>query len=54
MELDIYTFGERTVEAETGRLISPAERLRRLPEEIELADQVGQPTTANKPASLIH
>lgn len=41
MELGIYTFGERTVEAETGRLISPAERLHRLLEEIELADQVG-------------
>lgn len=41
MELGIYTFGERTVEAETGQLISPAERLRRLLEEIELADQVG-------------
>ena len=41
MELGIYTFGERTVEAETGRLIGPAERLRRLLEEIELADQVG-------------
>lgn len=41
MELGIYTFGERTAEAETGQLISPAERLRRLLEEIELADQVG-------------
>jgi probable LLM family oxidoreductase len=41
MEIGIYTFGERTVDPETGQLISPAERLHRLIEEIELADQVG-------------
>lgn len=41
MEIGIYTFGERTVDPGTGQLISPAERLRRLIEEIELADQVG-------------
>ncbi|MBE3596916.1 MAG: LLM class flavin-dependent oxidoreductase [Hydrogenibacillus sp.] len=41
MEIGIYTFGERTADPETGQLISPAERLRRLLEEIELADQVG-------------
>ncbi|MBE3597621.1 MAG: LLM class flavin-dependent oxidoreductase [Limnochordaceae bacterium] len=41
MEIGIYTFGERTEDPETGRLISPRERLRRLMEEIELADQVG-------------
>ncbi|MBX5439158.1 MAG: LLM class flavin-dependent oxidoreductase [Thermoflavifilum sp.] len=41
MEIGIYTFGERTVDPETGQLISPAERLRRLMEEVELADQVG-------------
>ncbi len=41
MEIGIYTFGERTADPETGELISPAERLRRLLEEIELADQVG-------------
>lgn len=41
MEIGIYTFGERTVDPETGRLINPAERLRRLMEEIELADQAG-------------
>lgn len=41
MEFGIYTFGERTVDPETGQLINPAERLRRLMEEIELADQVG-------------
>ncbi|AQS56069.1 LLM class flavin-dependent oxidoreductase [Novibacillus thermophilus] len=41
MEIGIYTFGERTTDPETGQLISPGERLRRLLEEIELADQVG-------------
>ncbi len=41
MEIGIYTFGERTIDPETGQLISPEERLRRLMEEIELADQVG-------------
>jgi probable LLM family oxidoreductase len=41
MEIGIYTFGERTIDPETGQLISPAERLHRLMEEIELADQVG-------------
>ena len=41
MELGIYTFGELTPDPETGVLITPAERLRDLIEEIELADQVG-------------
>jgi len=41
MEIGIYTFGERTVDPETGQLISPQERMRRLLEEVELADQVG-------------
>lgn len=41
MELGIYSFGERTPDAGTGQVISPEERLRRLLEEIELADQVG-------------
>lgn len=41
MEIGIYTFGERNTDPETGKLISPAERMRRLLEEIELADQVG-------------
>src|SRR6201989_2736193 len=41
MELGIYTFAEVTPDAETGRTISPAERLRNLVEEMELADQVG-------------
>lgn len=41
MEIGIYTFGERTTDPETGQLISPSERLRRLMEEIELADEAG-------------
>ena len=41
MELGIYSFGERTPDPETGQVISPEERVRRLLEEIELADQVG-------------
>ena len=41
MELGIYTFAEATPDPATGRLVSPAERLRDLMEEIELADQVG-------------
>lgn len=41
VEIGIYSFGDRTADPETGRLISPAERIQRLLEEIELADQVG-------------
>lgn len=41
MELGIYTFVETTPDPVSGRTISPAERLRNLMEEIELADQVG-------------
>ena len=41
MELGIYTFGEVTPEAGTGQAPSPAQRLRDLVEEIELADQIG-------------
>lgn len=41
MEIGIYTFGERTPDPATGRMVSPEERLRNLLEEIELADQVG-------------
>jgi probable LLM family oxidoreductase len=41
MELGIYTFGELSPDPETGRTISPEQRLRNLVEEIELADQVG-------------
>jgi probable LLM family oxidoreductase len=41
MELGIYTFAETTPDPHTGRTISPAERIRDLVEEIELADQLG-------------
>jgi probable LLM family oxidoreductase len=41
MELGIYTFAELTPDASTGETVSPAQRLRDLMEEIELADQVG-------------
>ena len=41
VELGIYTFAELTPDPETGRTISPSERLRNLVEEMELADQVG-------------
>lgn len=41
MELGLYSFAENTVEHFSGNLQSPAERLRDLLEEIELADQLG-------------
>jgi probable LLM family oxidoreductase len=41
MELGIYTFVETTADPATGRTVTPAQRLRDLMEEIELADQVG-------------
>ena len=41
MELGLYTFAELTPDPATGRVVSPAQRLRDLLEEIELADQVG-------------
>src|SRR2546426_9978355 len=41
MELGIYSFGEATPDPQTGRTISAHERVRRLLEEIELADKVG-------------
>ncbi|MEP0547219.1 MAG: LLM class flavin-dependent oxidoreductase [Rhodothermales bacterium] len=40
MELGLYTFAEATPDA-SGHTISPAQRLRNLLEEIELADEVG-------------
>ena len=40
-ELGLYSFAEVTPDPVTGMTISAAERLRRLMEEIELADQVG-------------
>ncbi|GMA52187.1 luciferase [Alicyclobacillus contaminans] len=41
MEIGISTFVETTPDAETGVVISHAQRLREVVEEIELADQVG-------------
>lgn len=41
MELGLYSFAEATPDPETGQVVTPAERLRDLLEEIELADQVG-------------
>src|SRR5690625_583838 len=41
MELCIYTFVENTPDPETGITLSPAERMRDLLEQIDLADQVG-------------
>ena len=41
MELGLYTFADVMASPETGETISPAQRLRDLIEEIELADQVG-------------
>jgi probable LLM family oxidoreductase len=41
MELGVYSFGEATADPRTGQAVSPAQRLRDLIEEIELADQVG-------------
>src|SRR3989441_13223762 len=41
MQLGIYNFGEMTPDPQTGRTIGARERLRRLVEEIELADRLG-------------
>lgn len=41
MELGIYTFAEVMPDPQTGQSVSPAQRLRDLIEEIELAEQVG-------------
>lgn len=40
-EIGLYSFAELTPDAQSGQMISPAERLRNLIESIELADQVG-------------
>ncbi len=40
-EVGIYSFVERTADPFTGQVVSPAQRLADLLEEIELADQVG-------------
>ncbi len=41
MELGIFSFGDRTIDVHSGKLISEQERYRRLLEEIKLADEVG-------------
>jgi probable LLM family oxidoreductase len=41
MELGIYSFGEATPDPKTGQTISAYERVKRLLDEIELADKVG-------------
>ena len=41
MEIGITTFAENTPDPETGKLLSPHERIMNLMEEIELADQLG-------------
>src|SRR6476659_3562269 len=41
MEIGVYTFVENTPDPATGRILDPAQRLRDLIEEVELADQVG-------------
>ncbi len=40
-EIGLYSFAELTPDPRTGHLLSPAERIRNLLEEIALADQVG-------------
>ena len=40
MQIGVYTFAEMTPDPRTGSTVSPAQRLRDLMEEIELADQV--------------
>src|SRR4249920_410523 len=41
MEIGIYTFGDRTPDPKTGKVISPQQRMHDLIQEAELADQVG-------------
>jgi probable LLM family oxidoreductase len=41
VEIGVYTFAEVTPDPVTGRTITPAQRLRDLIEQVELADQVG-------------
>jgi probable LLM family oxidoreductase len=40
-EIGLYSFAEVTPDAVTGQALSPAERIKNLLEEVELADQVG-------------
>jgi hypothetical protein len=41
MELGLYTFAEMTPDPATGETPNPAQRLRDLLEEVELADRLG-------------
>jgi alkanesulfonate monooxygenase SsuD/methylene tetrahydromethanopterin reductase-like flavin-dependent oxidoreductase (luciferase family) len=41
MQIGVYTFADTTRDPRTGHLVSAAQRLRDLVEEMELADQVG-------------
>jgi hypothetical protein len=41
LELGIYSFGELTPDPQTGRQVTPAERMHDLLEEVELADRLG-------------
>jgi probable LLM family oxidoreductase len=41
VQLGLYTFAELTPDPQTGRTVTPAQRLRDLLEEVELADQLG-------------
>ncbi|MCW2973077.1 MAG: luciferase [Thermoleophilia bacterium] len=41
MELGVYSFGDLLPDPRTGELLTPAQRMHELLEEIELADQVG-------------
>jgi probable LLM family oxidoreductase len=41
LELGIYTFGELTPDPQTGRQVTPAERMHDLLEEVDLADRLG-------------
>src|SRR5579885_1384895 len=41
MEIGLYTFAEVSPDPLTGHKVNPADRMRDLLEEIELADQVG-------------
>jgi hypothetical protein len=41
MEIGVYTFAELSPDPAMGRVIAPAQRMRDLVEEVELADEVG-------------
>lgn len=41
MEIGVFTFAETRIDHETGEQLGAGERIRRVVEEIELADRVG-------------